>query len=88
MKFTKYDLGVRKAGEVAIVTLSGNRAHVRLMTSGEFQNYRAGRRFTSYGGVATGSPVRLEVPHGGTWVVVVDLDGLGGSVRSGVSMAA
>jgi hypothetical protein len=84
MRFSQYDLGQRQGGEVVEVSLSGSAANVRLMDSSSFQNYRAGRQHRYYGGHATKSPVRLQIPNSGHWYVVIDLGGYPGSVRSGV----
>ena len=84
MQFSQYDLGQRQGGEVVEVTLSGTAANVRLMDSPNLQNYRAGRQHRYFGGHATRSPVRLQIPHSGHWYVVIDLGGYAGSVRSGV----
>jgi len=84
MEFQHYDLGHRSSGEVVVVTLSGSAANVRLMDSSNFQSYRSGRRHRYIGGLAERSPVRLGIPHSGNWHVTVDLQGLRGTVRSGV----
>ena len=84
MKFIHHDLGNLDGGAVVVVTLKGNAANVRLMDGSNFNNYRAGRRHRFYGGHATKSPVRLQVPRRSHWHVAVDLGGLGGQVRSGV----
>ncbi len=85
-QFTKYDLGFRSGGETVQVTLSGSAANVRLMDSSNVSSYKSGRRHTYYGGLATKSPVNLQIPHSGHWYVTVDLIGLRGSVRSGIRM--
>lgn len=82
MQFIHHDLGYRSGGEIVEVTLSGNAANVRLMDSSNFSNYKSGRQHRYYGGLAKQSPVRLQIPHSGTWYVTVDMQGLGGSVRS------
>ena len=82
MKFIQHDLGYRQGGELVEVELSGNAANVRLMDSSNFSSYRNGRRHRYYGGLAQRSPVRLKIPHSGHWYVTVDMQGLGGSVRS------
>lgn len=87
MNFTHYDLGHLEGGSVVVVTLRGNAANVRLMDGHNFSNYRAGRQSKYQGGLARSSPVRLQVPHSGTWHVAVDMRGLAGSVRSGVQVA-
>ena len=84
MNFTHYDLGNLKGGETVEVSLSGSAANVRLMDSSNFQNYRSGRAHRYYGGLITRSPARLAVPSGGHWHVTVDMQGLQGTVRSGI----
>ena len=56
------------------------------MNPEEPSNYRRGKNHRYYGGLATKSPVRLPIPRSGTWHVTVDMQGLRGSVRSGVRM--
>jgi len=85
-QFTQYSLGHRKSGEIIQVNLSGSAANVRLMDSSNFQNYKSGRQHRYYGGLAKKSPVRLQIPHSGTWYVTVDMQGLRGSVRSSIEM--
>lgn len=84
MNFNHYDIGYRRGGETVVVTLSGSAANVRLMDSSNFQSYRSGRSHGYIGGRATRSPVRLRIPHSGNWHVTVDMQGLRGTVRSGV----
>jgi len=82
--FTHYDLGQLTRGTTVQVTLKGNAANVRLMDSGNFQNYKSGRRHQYHGGLAKSSPVSLVVPRTGRWHVTIDMQGLRGSVRSSV----
>ena len=84
MNFTYYNLGHVERGSVVVVTLSGSAANVRLMDGSNFSSYKSGRQHRYVGGLAKRSPVRLPVPHSGTWHVAVDMQGLRGSVRSGV----
>ena len=63
------------------VTLSSG-ANVRLLDSSNFQTYRRGGRHQYHGGLARQSPVRLAIPNGGHWHVVVDMQGLTGSTRA------
>lgn len=86
MKFTHYNLGHLDRGSVVIVTLAGSAANVRLMDSANVSSYKAGRRHQYIGGLAKSSPVRLQVPRSGTWHVTVDMQGLRGTVRSGVQV--
>ncbi|MEM6452256.1 MAG: DUF1883 domain-containing protein [Cyanobacteria bacterium P01_D01_bin.105] len=82
MKFVHHDLGQCKRGEIVEITLSGSAANVQLMDSSNFQSYKNGRKYKYFGGQATKSPVRLQVPRSGHWHVAVDMAGLRGSVRS------
>lgn len=82
--FQHYSLGYQKQGTTAVVTLSGNRANVRLMDGPAFASYQRGGQYRFIGGQAQSSPVRLIIPSDGNWHVVVELIGLGGSVRSGI----
>ena len=84
MRFNHYNLGHVNQGSIVEVTLSGSAANVRLMDGSNFSNYRNGRRHTYHGGLAKRSPVRLAVPRSGNWHVTVDMQGLLGTVRSGV----
>jgi hypothetical protein len=69
--------------DVIEVTLNG-RANVMLLDPSNFQNYRLGRAFRYWGGLARQSPVQLVAPHQGRWHVVVDLGGYSGRLRAGV----
>ncbi|MEM1043807.1 MAG: DUF1883 domain-containing protein [Bacteroidota bacterium] len=82
MQFVHHDLGQCKGGETVEITLKGNAANVQLMSSSDFSNYKAGRRYNYVGGLAKRSPVRLRVPRSGRWHVAVDMRGMRGSVRS------
>lgn len=82
MQFIHHDLGYQQRGETVEVTLSGSAANVRLMDSTNFNSYKNGRQHRYHGGLATRSPVHLQIPHAGTWFVTVDMQGLRGNVRS------
>lgn len=82
MNFVHHDLGHRNTGEIVEINLSGSAANVRLMDSSNFSNYRSGRQHRYIGGLAKQSPVRLPIPHSGSWHVAVDMQGLRGQVRS------
>jgi hypothetical protein len=85
-QFVHHDLGQRQRGEIVEITLSGNAANVRLMDTSNFQSYRNGRDHRCIGGLATQSPVRLQIPHSGHWHVAVDMIGLSGNVRSSTTV--
>lgn len=84
MNFTHYDLGHVAGGSVVEISLQGSAANVRLMDSANFSSYKNGRQHRYFGGLAERSPVRLQVPHSGRWHVAVDMQGMRGSVRTGV----
>jgi len=86
MQFVHHDLGYQKGGGIVEISLSGSAANVRLMDASNFSSYRSGRRHRYYGGLATRSPVRLQIPHSGHWHVTVDMQGLRGTVRSSARM--
>ena len=84
MNFSHYNLGNVNGGSIVEVTLHGGAANVRLMSSSNFNSYKAGRQHRYYGGLAKRSPVRLQVPSSGIWHVAIDMQGLRGTVRSAV----
>ena len=84
MKYNYSQLGHRQRGDVVVVTLSGSAANVRLLDSANYQNYRGRREHKYYGGLVKRSPVRIPIPHSGTWYVVVDMQGLRGTTSSSV----
>lgn len=84
-KFIKFDLGFCSSGDVVEVTLD-SAANVRLLDSSNFSNYRNGRQHRYYGGLVRQSPWHTRIPHGGIWHVVVDMQGLAGSVRAGARL--
>lgn len=84
MNFTHYDMGQLSAGQVVEVTLTGSAANVRLMDSPNFSSFKAGRQHRYHGGLVKQSPYRIPVPSSGRWHVTVDMNGLRGTVRSGV----
>jgi hypothetical protein len=84
--FQSYDLGRQQRGAVAVVTLKGNAANVRLMDAHNFNNFKNGRQHRYVGGLATRSPIPLAIPSDGHWYVTVDLIGLRGTVRSSVAV--
>jgi hypothetical protein len=86
MKYLKYSLGTVDRGSVVEVTLSGTEANVQLVDSSNLSSYHRGDSFSYYGGHYTRSPARITVPRTGTWYVVVDLGGFGGSVNASVKV--
>ncbi len=81
MEFINIDLGQCQAGDVVEVSLS-SAANVRLLDSSNFNSYRNGKQHRYRGGLARKSPVRLSIPSAGHWRVVVDMQGLRGTVRA------
>jgi hypothetical protein len=85
MEHLRYDLGNLKKDSTVVVTLN-NQANVQLMTSGDYSNYKAGRRYRYYGGRVTRSPFRIPVPSDGRWVVAIDLGGYAGRISASVAV--
>jgi len=56
------------------------------MTSSEYNNYKAGRRYRYQGGRVTKSPFRIVVPSNGHWLVAVDLGGYAGRISASVAV--
>lgn len=81
MQFIHHDLGNLQGGEIVEVTLSAQ-ANVKLLDQSNFQSYRSGRRHHYYGGRATKSPTRIQVPRSGHWHVAIDLGGYSGRIRT------
>jgi uncharacterized protein DUF1883/TIR domain-containing protein len=85
MEHLRYDLGNLKKGSTVVVTLN-NQANVQLMTSSEYNNYKAGRRYRYHGGRVTRSPFQIVVPSNGHWIVAVDLGGYAGRISASVAV--
>lgn len=85
MNYLYKDLGSLHGGEIVEVRLNGQ-ANVKLMTSSNYSAYKNGRRHTYYGGLATKTPVRLQVPSSGHWYVTVDLGGYDGKVSASINL--
>jgi hypothetical protein len=85
MEHLSYDLGNLKKGSTVVVTLK-NTANVQLMTSADYSNYKAGRRYRYHGGRVSRSPFRIAVPSNGHWVVAIDLGGYAGRISASVAV--
>jgi hypothetical protein len=86
-RFTHFDLSMQRAGTVIEVTLSAVN-NVRLMTAVNYQRFTEKLDFKFIGGVAKKSPIRLAIPEGGHWHLVVDCEGHHGLADSAVKMVA
>jgi Domain of unknown function (DUF1883) len=86
-RFTHFDLKAQRAGTIIEVTLSAVN-NVRLMTAVNYQRFTEKLDFKFVGGVAKKSPIRLTIPEGGHWHVVVDCEGHHGLADSAVKMIA
>jgi uncharacterized protein DUF1883 len=67
-----WDLGSCAGGALFEIALNGSAARVCLMTGDDYHAYLDGDSYVHYGGFYDRSPVVLEVPHDGLWVLVVD----------------
>jgi len=83
-RFTHFDLGQCKGGEVFQITLSGNAANVQLMDSSNVNAYRGGRQYRYSGGLMKRSPANFQVPRSGHWHIAVDMRGLRGRTRASI----
>lgn len=84
MKFLHYELNLTP-NDCVQVTLD-KQANVVLLDTPNFQNYRSGRKYNYYGGLAKGSPLNLSAPHSGKWHLVIDTGGYAGTVRASVQV--
>jgi hypothetical protein len=85
MKFLHWEMN---AGPENVIRVElDKQANVLLMDDTNFSNYRSGRRYRYFGGLAKRTPATLVPPHSSHWHVVVDLGGYAGSVSASCSMA-
>ncbi len=84
MKFLHHEFNIGPEDSVEVELDS--QANVCLMDDSNFSNYKAGRAYNYYGGLAKKSPVRLSPPHRGHWNLIIDLGGYGGSVNASVRL--
>jgi len=82
MNFLHYELNLG-VNEIVEITLDVQ-ANVRLLDELNFLNYRNGRHYTYYGGLARVRPVHLAAPYPGRWHLVIDLGGYPGTVQASV----
>lgn len=85
MEHLRYDLGSLETGSTVVVTLN-SQANVQLMTSSEYNSYKAGRRYRYHGGRVTRSPFQIVVPSNGHWIVAIDSGGHPGRISASVAV--
>ena len=78
----EFDIG---PDNTVVVTLD-RQANVFLVDNANFQNFRNGRQYRYYGGLAKRTPVHLSPPHYGHWHLVINLGGGGGNLRHSVQV--
>jgi Domain of unknown function (DUF1883) len=78
MRYRYYDLGQEQEDRRAVLRMRGSSANVILLDPLNFQRYRNGQFFFYLGGYRRRSPVRLQIPKGEHWYLVVDDGGYGG----------
>jgi Domain of unknown function (DUF1883) len=71
VEFLKSVLGYQRAGSIVVVKLDGTASDVFLVDDLNLRKLERGDSYTYYGGHATSSPVRLDVPASGSWNLVV-----------------
>jgi len=74
-----------REGTIVEVTLD-RQANVRLLDPTNYSRFKSGQKCRGYGGQVLRSPLRLQVPSSGTWYVVIDLGGSGGTIRHSVQI--
>lgn len=84
MKFLHYEMDLTPDDCVSVSL--DKQANVILLDTSNFQNYRNGRRYKYYGGLAKVSPINLSAPHSGKWHLVIDTGGYSGTVRASVNI--
>lgn len=87
MEYIYSGLGFLNGGDIVQVDLD-TQANVLLLDNSNYYKYQSGRDFSYYGGLATRTPVNLQVPYSGRWNLVIDLANVGGagSVRYSIKV--
>lgn len=70
-------------GDVVVVDCS-HRCNVRVMSDGDFQNFRRGGAHHYLGGHYDKLPARIMVPESGYWNVTLDLGGGSATIRHSI----
>ena len=84
MKFLHYEFKIGSEDTVEVELDS--QANVFLVDDHNFSDFKAGRAYKYYGGLAEKSPVYLSPPNSGHWHLVIDLGGYAGSVNASVRL--
>jgi hypothetical protein len=84
MNYIHYGLNLQ-SNDVVEVTLD-KQANVRLLDSTNYSNYKLGKQYKYYGGLATKSPSHISPPSAGYWHLVIDLGGYPGTVTASVKI--
>lgn len=81
MRYCYYDLGEEPNDRLAVLRTRGSAANVILLDPLNFYRYRNGQLFSYLGGYCRRTPVRLKIPKGEHWYLVIDHGGYGGRVQ-------
>jgi hypothetical protein len=84
MNYLHYEFNL-KPTDLVVVELD-KQANVLLLDGLNYQNYKTGKNYHYYGGLAKVSPIKLSPPRIGHWHLVVDLGGYAGQVHVGVKL--
>lgn len=84
MNYLLYDLDLQFNDKIQI-TLN-NTANVRLLDAVNYNYYKNGMNYQYYGGLVRKTPFILTAPTAGKWFLVIDLQGIGGSVNATVKV--
>jgi Domain of unknown function (DUF1883) len=89
MQYCYYDLGEEQEDRWAVLRMRGTSANVILLDPLNFYRYRKGQpAFYAIGGYCRRSPVRLQIPKGEHWYLVIDHGGFAGRVRAELEVLA
>lgn len=82
MQFLHYSLNLRSHDVVQVDLKSP--AYVRLLTEEHYQDYREGKNYRYFGGLAESSPANIKPPYKGLWHLCIDLGSKEGELGASV----
>ncbi len=59
-------------------------AYIRLLTEENYRDYREGKHYRYFGGMAESSPANIKPPNKGQWHLCIDLGGKDGELGATV----
>jgi hypothetical protein len=83
--FIHYAFGAASAGD-GIKVVIDRPANVFLVDDDGYAAFKGGAKFNYWGGQAKGGPMVLKIPRSGSWHLVIDLGGQGGTIRHSAAL--